>query len=119
MKALASWLVSAVIVVIAVVVAPGGQSGDGVVLGVTALGIAAVNAGLRLIVVSFPFPVPLVALAAVYVLIDALLLVLAAVLLPAFGFSGWVGYAVAALIMGTGTVAALAASGRGRRNREV
>lgn len=116
-KALGFWLASALIVGIAVVVAPGWQRGDGVALGLTALGIAAVNAGLRPMVASLPFPLPLAALAALYVLLDILLLALAAAFFPGFGFAGPAGYVVAALIMATGTVAAFAATGRRRRNR--
>jgi putative membrane protein len=115
---LGRWFVMAGIVAIAAWIAPGFERGEVTTLGLTALGIAVVNVSVQPIVASLPFPVPMIALAVLYFLVDVLLLELAATLVPGFGFTGWGGLAVAALLTAIATVAVLAVSG-GRRTREV
>ena len=115
---LGRWFVMAGIVAIAAWIAPGFERGDVTTLGLTALGIAIVNVSVHPIVASLPFPVPIIVLAVTYFIIDVLLLKLAATLVPGFGFMGWGGLAVAALLTAIATVAVLAVSGR-RRTGEV
>ena len=76
------------------------------------------HVGVHPIVASLPFPVPMIALGVLYFLVDVLLLKLAATFVQGFGFAGWGGLAVAALLTAIATVAVLAVSGR-RRTREV
>ena len=95
---LGRWFVMAGIVAIAAWIAPGFERGEVATLGLTALGIAVVNVSVHAIVASLPFPVPMIALAVLYFLVDMLLLKLAATLVPGFGFTAWGGLAVAALI---------------------
>lgn len=118
MTLLGRFFVFAGIVAIAVWMAPGFERGDLTALSLTALGIAAVNVGARPVVASLPFPVPIIALVAVYLLLNALLLEAAATLVPGFGFAGRGGIAVAALLISIATVCVLALSGR-RRTRGV
>ncbi|MEJ2341427.1 MAG: phage holin family protein [Gemmatimonadales bacterium] len=115
---LGRWFVMAGIVAIAAWIAPGFERGGVATVGLTALGIAAVNVSVHPLVASLPFPVPMIALTVVYFVVDVLLLKLAAALVPGFGFTGWGGLAVAALATAIATVAVLAVSGR-RRTREV
>ncbi len=115
---LGRWFVMAGIVAIAAWIAPGFERGEVATLGLTALGIAVVNVSVHPIVASLPFPVPMIALAVLYFLVDMLLLQLAATLVPGFGFTAWGGLAVAALLAAIATVAVLAVSGR-RRTGEV
>ena len=98
--------------------APGFERSGVATVGLTALGIAAVNVSIHPVVASLPFPVPMIALAAVYFIVNVLLLKLAATLVPRFGFMSWGGLAVAALATAIATVAVIAVSGR-RRTREV
>lgn len=115
---LGRWFVMAGIVAIAAWFAPGFERGEVTTLGLTALGIAAVNVSVHPIVAALPFPVPMIALAMLYFLVDVALLKLSAALVPGFGFAGWGGLAVAALVIAITTVAVLAVSGR-RRPGEV
>lgn len=115
---LGRWFVMAGIVAIAAWIAPGFERGEVTTLGLTAIGIAAVIVSVQPIVTSLPFPVPLIALPALYFVVSALLFELTSTLVPGFGFSGWGGLVVAALITAVATVAVLAVSGR-RRTGEV
>ena len=84
-------------------------------LGLVALGIAAVSLGAQPLISALPFPVPIIALVAFYFVLNALLLMAAATTVPGFGFAGWSGIAIAALLIAIGTAAVLAASGRRRK----
>jgi putative membrane protein len=115
---LGRWFVMAGIVAIAAWIAPGFERGEVTTLGLAALGISAVNVLVPSIVAGLPFPIPMIALAFLYYLVDVLLLRLAGALVPGFGFAGWGGLAVAALLIAVATVGVLAVTGR-RRIREV
>ncbi|UCG75224.1 MAG: phage holin family protein [Gemmatimonadota bacterium] len=118
MTVLGRWVLCACAVAIAAWIAPGFEGGDVRMLGLAALGVAGVVVLVHAVLPALPFPVPLVALALLYLFLNALLLEVAARLLPGFGFAHRGGLVVAALLATAGLVAVLAVSGRRRRTKE-
>ena len=118
MTLLGRWILFACVVASAAWIAPGFEGGDVLMLGLAALGIAGVVVLVHAVLPALPFPVPLIALALLYLFLNALLFEVAARLLPGFGFADRGGLVVAALLATAGVVAVLAVSGR-RRTREV
>lgn len=112
------WLIAAGLVAAAVSVAPGFRMEGGSALASTALAVGAMNVAIPPLVRHLPFPVPLFALAVFYLVLNGLLLKMAAVLIPGVVGEGAAGLAIAALLVSIGSMLLFAVSGRDPKPRK-
>ncbi len=96
------WLIAASIVAFGTALAPGFEIDGYTSLVMTALLVGAANVAVRPAIAALPFPFPVIALGVLYLLLDGLLLWLAAGLMPGLALSGPGGLVIAGSVAAVG-----------------